>query len=768
MNVNEHFEGFPIDFFSIQPNQFIGNSGYAPGDDANRALEDRLDDVTLDILELNESGYIAEALRQKVNFEHKDTTVINCAVGQGKTTAILQILKDHFQHDPDCYFIIAVPIVSLIKQYNKDLTIKLGFSDDQIFNYEDIDSELEISQQKYSHPNRRIHLVTVNTLLGNPGDRVALQSEAKNMYLTAFSIMLRKNNKKVIIIYDEIHEAIKNFSDLGIAHLFYFGDVIQKNLVISATFNVNSIGVINKLSTLTDNKIRILEAPRTIIRAQSKLFLHYDNYNYSANNFTIKTLIKTLVEGDKKIDILCYSKKLAKAIISPENETGQILLEKFITVRECTSRLAGNQPINEQEEDSNVNKFDDDFCNVGTNFKSGVSIEKENHSFIIILPPSNSRRTYGSESGIFTEGINSVIQAMARQRTAGEIHLVLPFPLEFDFETLPQNMTIEQKQIFEQFYSPIMFRRENNTDENVNVNNVRPRVNKYIPFSEHYNIVRNKYRILLQRLVLPFSINNEIPMPTLDDFTFEHAEKILNQVGFLGRDLSSFITYAAFTNQFYNARLESYNVNSVIDLNYIEDDIIELYETLEDKSNIINNYLYLNQQIFPGNVNYDQTTNRTIKQFILKIVANKAENIINIPIHLTSPSTRYLLSFFDNFEETNHQNQGIKNHIISFRNRVIDKIFTSRNNDYFENYEKSRIFNGQANEIRDLLNQIKTVLPPLDSQFSNFFREIPEDDYQLEKIFYKFLMTTVAKSISAQVRMGNSERESHFKIVQRF
>lgn len=764
MSVNEYFNNFPIDFFKIEPTDFIGSQGFENGNDAITNLHERLENVTKENLILTE-GYIGEDLDRKIDLKVKDTTVINCAVGQGKTTAILEILKKHFEEEPNCYFIIAVPIVSLIKQYYNDL-INLGFVDTEIFNYENIDSDDESIVHPYSDPRRKIHLVTVNALLGNPGDKVALQAKAKNMYLTSFSNLLRTNNKKVVIIYDEIHEAIKNFSDLGLAHLFYFGDVIQKNIVISATFNVTSISVIKKLSTLTDEKIRILEAPRTVVKEQSKLFLHFNNYGYSANNYTIKSLIINLVNRNRNIDILCFSKRLAQSIIDSSNETGRILIEKFGSIRECTARLRNNQPVNEQEEDFNENKFDNDFCNVGTNFKSGVSIQKENHSFIIIFPPANSRRAYASESGIFTEGINSVIQSIARQRTAGEIHLVLPFPIEFDFESLPENMTVEQKQRFEQYYDPIST-RVNTTTENTEVNNVRLKKNKYIPFSEHYNVVKERFGTLLTRLMLPFSINSDIPMPTIDEFTFSHAEKILNQVGFLGKDLASFITYCAFTNQFYNARLESYNINSPIDFQSIEEDIIEIYNSLEDTSDITQNFLEIEHQIFLGNINYGQTQNRLIRQNILKVVADKAENITHIPINFIPSTTRYFTSFFNNFVLQNDEENSLKTRLINFRERIMRNNFAKRGNEYFEKYEKSRIFNSEANEIRDIIQTIKSTVPPLNRQFSNFFRTMPTEDLEVEKVFYEFLLRTIAKTQLSQVTIESGQRESHHKILQR-
>ncbi|MDR2207333.1 MAG: hypothetical protein LBE36_14375 [Flavobacteriaceae bacterium] len=79
----------------------------------------------------------------------------------------------------------------------------------------------------------------------------------------------------------------------------------------------------------------------------------------------------------KRIDILSYFKTLAKSIIADENLGGK-LRAKFGQINDCTSENIDNERLaNEPPQ----NRFDNNKCNIGTNFKSGVSIRKENHAF---------------------------------------------------------------------------------------------------------------------------------------------------------------------------------------------------------------------------------------------------------------------------------------------------------------------------------------------------------------------------------------------------
>jgi hypothetical protein len=57
-------------------------------------------------------------------------------------------------------------------------------------------------------------------------------------------------------------------------------------------------------------------------------------------------------------------------------------LDTYGEIKDCTSELNTNQS---EENAEPTNQYDNEKCNVGTNFKTGVSIKKDNHAFVIIF-----------------------------------------------------------------------------------------------------------------------------------------------------------------------------------------------------------------------------------------------------------------------------------------------------------------------------------------------------------------------------------------------
>lgn len=409
---NTHFEEFPIDFKEINPADF---EGFEVGDKIN--------------IPLNKEGYLTEALSSSlINIDEKNTVVINAGVGQGKTHSIIKIIRNIIQNNADNIVFVASSFVSLVEQYYNQI-IKSGADINRVYRYDMIGNRGGISSL-----NCRIHIVTANLLLGNPGEDSLINSNAKREYINSLVDKYNRENKKVFFIYDEIHDTIHNFRQDLIFNLWKWKDVIHKNFVISATFNEASKVVIEYLAELTDKKIQILESERKrFIDRQSELYLHFNSaLSYKNLDENITKLVQKLVGNGKDIDILSYSRKLAEDIKRNTKEgIGKVLFDKYgENVKLCISQLQSNTPASSSQEErfSSENRYDSTKCNVGTNFKSGVSIEKDNHAFIIIMPPSGARKPFKNEYGIFSDGINSVIQALARQRKKGEIHIVLPHP----------------------------------------------------------------------------------------------------------------------------------------------------------------------------------------------------------------------------------------------------------------------------------------------------------------------------------------------------
>ena len=76
-------------------------------------------------------------------------------------------------------------------------------------------------------------------------------------------------------------------------------------------------------------------------------------------------------------------------------------------------------------------------------------------AFVIILPSRHTQGKFKNNYGIFSSGITSIIQAIARQRNRGEIHIILPRPNEFNYESLQSLMSQKQIKIFKDFYEQI-------------------------------------------------------------------------------------------------------------------------------------------------------------------------------------------------------------------------------------------------------------------------------------------------------------------------
>ncbi|UMQ40598.1 DEAD/DEAH box helicase family protein [Chryseobacterium sp. Y16C] len=757
MNVNDHFNDFPIDYFKIQPEDFIDIIGLK-AENVNTHLERSLQNYTLETLELDDNGFIGESLNEKFNFNSKDTTVINCAVGQGKTTAILRQLKREYDNNPNSYFIIAVPLVSLINQYEKDL-LDLGINPDDIFNYSVIGRQfLERSIYKsdsypYSKILKRVHLVTVNTLLGNAGKDAIMQSDAKFEYIQTLTNNLKQPNKDVYITFDEIHEAISNFSKVGILHLFFWQDIVKKIIVLSATYNIASISVIKYFSLLTDNKIKILDSERIVKRAQSKLFLHYDNSDYFNNLSTLREVVEDTINSNRTLDIICYSRTLSDKIVSRESTIGSLLYEKYGEVKLCVSKKI--EDIDSDDEEP-MNRYDNSFCNVGTNFKSGVSIDKPNHTLIIILPPKSSRRTYKSNNGIFTEGINSVIQALARQRTVGKIHIILPNPIEMDYSSL-RGMSEIQRERFEEAYNriaiPVTAIR--------NRNNVSTPLNTIISFSEHKQLINESYEKLAQRLLIPILDANRfnLDFPDKVEYTLEKAEKILTQNGFLGRDLACYVTYAAFTNQFYNARLARIYSTEGFNIDEIDPVLTRVYDeymsnTQNSEKSISQKYSEIRNLLLNRTNNlFDSNQKRYIKEKIFTKLISETELE-----HLKSESFKYLVSEYNGFQNyIDEESEELVNKLKGYIDRFNNSLLLHEETIYIKKYTDNQIFERDKAEILRIIKIIRERNPALVLSKAKFFRGINETNAG-EKM-YKYLSENLYISLRTRPIINNIKKD---------
>ncbi|TDX84609.1 DEAD/DEAH box helicase [Epilithonimonas xixisoli] len=551
-----HFDSFPIEFKEINPEdfQYVFDTSGTRISRSDFIIENGGDKI---LIEPNDDGYINDTLQGLIELEHKNTVVINAAVGQGKSHAIIQTVKRYFDAKEKYLIFIASPFVSLVKQYHNDV-IKAGIDSGQIYSYEKLGRDTT-----KDYINKTVQIVTVNTLLGNPGEDGFKNSDIKREYINDLVKHCQEKSIKVVFIYDEIHDSFHNFKQEYIFNLWKWKSVIHKNFVLSATYNEASKIVIEYLAELTDFRIKIIESERKRFpKKQSDLYLHFSSsYSFTHKTKEISNVIEDLIARDKNIDILSYSRNLAKNLLNTSNDIGKLIFDTFGEVKDCTSELISNQ---REENEEPTNQYDNDKCNIGTNFKTGVSIKKDNHALVIILPPRSSRLTFRNKYGIFSGGINSIIQALARQRKKGEIHIILPKPDHFDYDTLDHSgMSPLQKDIFKDHYELVKYHK---TPE---------KFVKYIKLNRQDYFLREFYDNKLKGNVLneitavsASGRNNTLPklsFPTFQEFKLESGEDYLaNKFSIFGEDISAYTTYASLANQFINCRLRGISFKPVI------------------------------------------------------------------------------------------------------------------------------------------------------------------------------------------------------------
>ena len=606
---NKYFEDFPIEFKEIKKRDLSVKIDSNIGTKNPNGFT-----VKKKVHDISRNRYLNDDLQGEINLTDKETVVINAPVGNGKSYAIIQTIKRFYEDkDQDYLIVVASPFVSLVEQYVADIHKDGKIPKEQIYNYD------ELGRTKTSYINRKVQVVTANTLLGNPGEDSYKNSDYKRNYLNNLIKNCEQNQRKVIFIFDEIHDTIQNFKEEYIFNLWKWKNVLHKNFVISATFTLASFIVIEYLAELTDKKITIFEFPRIRIREnQSKLFLHYSpTYKFSSQTPEIASVILNLINRDKRIDILCYSKSLSKAIIS-DKLIGKKLKEKFGEINDCTSENISNE---RPENAPAKNRFDNNKCNVGTNFKSGVSIQKENHAFVIILPSRHTQGKFKNNYGIFSSGISSIIQALARQRKKGEIHIILSRPDDFDYSSL-KDMNYQQRKAFKEFYSKIKDYSFLQEDEKV----------KYIPLSYQGLLVKNFYKEELKKNVQKgidiLSKQDRSDLARLDyppykNFQLNESENYLSSYyKFFGGDLSAYVTYCAFTNQFTNCYLEGIEYKSSISL-----EIGVIQKSLNSIVNLFIGEDYFNSLFAFNNFRmaYEQFRNKLLNEFIITIKSKKPE-----------------------------------------------------------------------------------------------------------------------------------------------
>lgn len=486
-------------------------------------------DVRKECISPTPQGFISDQIEGIVNetFSEKETVIINAGVGQGKTHTIMKLAAQYYE--ANFVIVFAVPYKSLIDQYSQELNI-LGIRKELVLDYRDLEND-NITPREASLLN--IHLLTINAILGNPGDEYLQQSPRKIEYFNLTIDRCEIEGKKVVIIFDEIHDGIHNFKQKYIFNLWKWRNVVRKIFLVSATYNEASKVVIKYLAELTDDKILIIESERAKIEdKQSELFLLiYSKIKYDFNDQSFIELFNDLLSRDKKINILLYSRTLSEALI--ESKIGEILARKY--EKKNINLCVGNS----------TNKFDTTKCNIGTTFSTGINIRGNDSAFIIFLPAS---KAYNDKKlGIFSSGINTLIQSLARVRDKSEVYIIMPQPtylINFLFNRSNYINEVRKIDAFSDLAANNVYRDLNNQRELVD--------RKYIDIKSN---VEDEIEYLTENR---FRDSPTLNFPTLEDFILEDGEKVLRDTyDIFGKNFSIYTFWAAFNDQFLNCRLKN-------------------------------------------------------------------------------------------------------------------------------------------------------------------------------------------------------------------
>lgn len=720
----------PIQYKTIRPEDFDGyNTSY--------------DNFT--IIVQDENGYISDFLASNIDLSSKDTTVINASVGQGKTTALLDIVKKYYEESDYLIFLVA-PFKSLLNQYYDSLLERdIPFTD--ILDYRVLDDE-NYDYEGFKAEKRRIQLFTFNFIMANPGEFFLKQSYIKVQFIDELLKKCKDEGKKVIMIFDEVHDSIDNFKEELVFNLFRWRKYVQKVFVSSATYNEASKVVIKYFAELTDRKIQILESPReqNETRLSELNVMIYDHNSYDIENQNLKDLFDIEIGKASTINVLTYSKFLTEKLRT--SHIGNKIRKKYGEINICTG--------------DTDNIFDDSKCNMGTNFKTGISIKQKNAAFFIFLPQKNSYVKLPKKLGIFTDGINSLIQALARPREKARIYVISPMPTD------------------------VIIAPENNE-------NKIPKSNHYISINKQDKLLKlfyDKTKSKLWEEIGYFQERNTLikaQFPNYDQYKLTQGEQYFRTYfDIFGKNISNYFYWATINNQFINCKLK-YVYR--LDLEILEDNMLEsilsYFNLAFNETEMfrylspVEQYRLLRESIFSNNVSLKKKDNtitplkpygkiefeKNIIKFIQQYNSHKPYleeylgfNYINYMDDIINhEKTMEELEPHKRIELLNYLNYRQKDYLISTEEYIRSAIYFAKNNTLKSSslskeetsliYLYTQLDNFKDKLLRDYLtNQIKgKVLLPIDNDFKftvddfgfleDLFNKLKENDPILKNVF---------------------------------
>lgn len=562
----------PVEFKKITPDDFN-----------NEFYKSTIEFINPD----SETGFIYDELMPilKKGIDIQNTVVINAGTGQGKSKCIIDIVSEYVTKD-EYIVVFALPFNNLIEQYfnqcrkiidESQIFNLLSINENDVLNKEnelksvfDVNDDDEFLRTP-SPKEYKIHIVTVNALLANAGEDAIFQANKKHKHFEDLIKTCTIKKKKIVLIFDEIHDSIYNFQEDLIFKLWKFKNVIHKNYIISATFNESSKEIIKYLSEFTERKIQIIESNRLILdnkQGNLHLVLHQDDTQIIENPF-LKGIFKNFILDNKTFDVVVY----AKSQLEKLKKKDYFGLPHNLKLNFCYSDIFKPEIIR---------KYDPLKTNIGTNFSTGINIEKPNHNLVIILPPRTNIKFFKNK-GIFTSGYISLIQSIARLRIKGDIYIVMSEPNGIIEKSLPHGIEKNNKiaKIFDEYKSFQSTEYSNINSQKIELQNL---FSGYI--NQFSDAIKNISTVDREGM-------NILNYQKKEQFILNKGENYLKNM-FFGGDLSTYMFYISITNQLSNCKLKSIYYNSEINFNT---------ETLSEK---IKEH-YLEYATSPYNENPDVT-----------------------------------------------------------------------------------------------------------------------------------------------------------------
>lgn len=564
-------------------------------------------DVKKDLISVPDGKYLLSKevnLISKISPWEESAVVVNASVGQGKSHLAVEIAKRYYLKGHTIIF--AVPHKSLITEYIRNVKYSLAsrglntyIPDYESFEYVD-KNDKSVKNVRISGAFR-IHVMTINCLLGNPGDFTE-QATLKRFYIDNIIASTKKRRKKVILLFDEIHDGVHNFKPNLILNLWKFvtNNVLLKSFIFSATFTEASKVVIKYIAELTNKKLHIIETERNqYINNLSNLHLHITSRAYyDFNDDEMRELFEKIIDSHDSLDIVTFSKKIAIDLTDDKSnfDIKKMVVEKFESINLCIAKenLERLKPrTNDFKNVTFSEKYKHDKCNIGTMFKTGVSILKNNSALVVFLPTKFSMQKSTKDYGIFNDGIISLIQTLARVRKKSDIYIIMPEPnylISGDYwDNFPSLQLLDDLVS----KSERLFGSEEKKDiKNKNQYSYKSIEEQFTIISDKYSDIYSRVEEQIEFVKLLESEGQRYLLPPLlythpDIFRLNEGESFLsNYYAIFGRDLPAYILWAAFNNQFVNCKLKSISANGSRNIIINEGEIQEnLYSLFNESFN---------------------------------------------------------------------------------------------------------------------------------------------------------------------------------------